>query len=137
MSKRVKRDGKTESPRVIRDKGNIKPTRYFSSKQETAVANAFGGKRQPNSGATMFAKGDVTTEDFLIECKTKTSPSESISIKKEWIEKNEKEALFIGKPYCAIAFNFGPNEKNYYVINEELFGILIGKICGRYNDGGI
>ena len=29
------------------------------------------------------------------------------------------------------------NEKNYYVINEELFGILIGKICGGYNDGGI
>ena len=82
------------------------------------------GKQTKNSGATAFEKGDVLSGDFLIECKTKTSPSESISIKKEWLEKNNKEAVFMGKEYNALAFNFGPNEPNYYIIDEFLFGEL-------------
>lgn len=76
----------------------------------------------------MFQKGDVLLDDFLIECKTKMSPSESISIKKEWIEKNEKESLFMGKKYSSIAFNFGPNEKMYYIIDEYLFESLLEKL---------
>ena len=43
----------------------------------------------------MFSKGDVTLNDWLLECKTKTSPSQSISIKKEWLEKNEEEAFYM------------------------------------------
>lgn len=76
----------------------------------------------------MFQKGDVLLDDFLIECKTKMSPSESISIKKEWIEKNEKESLFMGKKYSSIAFNFGPDEKMYYIIDEYLFESLLEKL---------
>lgn len=100
-----------------------KPTRYFSSRQEKAVAKAIGGKQTANSGATMFSKGDVRTEDWLIECKTKTSPSASISIKREWIEKNEEEAFAMGKHHSAVAFNFGDlrNAKNYYIISETEF----------------
>ena len=92
------------------------------------MAKKFNGNLTKNSGATMFQKGDVLLNNFLIECKTKTSPSESISIKKEWIEKNEKEALFMGKENSAIAFNFGPGEKIYYIIDEFLFESLINKI---------
>ena len=63
--------------------GKKPPTRFFSGKQEKAVAEAVGGRQTANSGATMFGgKGDVNTSLFTIECKTKTSPSESISIKK-------------------------------------------------------
>lgn len=110
---------------VDRNKSNEKkPTRYYSSKQEKAVAKKFDGKQTKNSGATLFDKGDVSLDKWLIECKTKTSPSESMSIKKEWLEKNNKEAIFEGKDYSALAFNFGPNEKNYYVIDEYLFSIL-------------
>lgn len=98
------------------------PTRYYSKKQETAVAKAVGGKRTPNSGATDFGgKGDVTSDKFLLECKTKTAASESISIKKEWFEKNKEEAIFMGKPYSAVVFNFGPGEENHYIIDEYLF----------------
>lgn len=104
------------------------PTRYFSDIQEKSVAKKFDGKQTKNSGATPFQKGDILLENLLLECKTKMSPSESISIKKEWLEKNNREALFMGKPYNALVFNFGPNENNYYVINEELFEILIEKI---------
>lgn len=109
-----------------REKGSEKlPTRYFSDKQEKTVAKMFNGKQTANSGATKFQKSDVLLEKFAIECKTKMTASKSISIQKEWIEKQVKEALFMGKPYSAIAFNFGPNEKNYYIIDDELFEELI------------
>ena len=116
---------------IKREKNGQKdPTRAYSKKQENYVAKKFGGDRVKNSGATPFQKGDVNLDkqSFLIECKTKTSPSESISIKKEWLEKNAKESLFMGKKYSALAFNFGPNEKNYYIIDEYLFELLLNKL---------
>ena len=101
--------------------GQKLPTRYFSSKQEEQVAKALGGIKTPNSGATTWIKGDVLTDDWLLECKTKTSNSESISIKKDWILKNREEMIFLGKKYQAIVFNFGPNSENHYIIDEFLF----------------
>lgn len=116
---------------VKREKDGVKePTRTFSKKQEDYVAKKFGGERVKNSGATMFAKGDVTLDNILLECKTKTTPSESISIRKDWLLKNEKEALFMGKKYSALAFNFGPGESNYYIIDEYLFEELLSKLNG-------
>ena len=107
---------------AIRNKeGEKKPTRYFSKKQETTVANTVNGTRTKNSGATAFSKGDVNSDLFLIECKTKTKSSEQITIHKEWLDKNLKEALFMGKPYNALAFSFGPGEENHYIIDEDLF----------------
>ena len=93
------------------------PTRTYSKKQETAIAKATGGQRTPNSGATAWSKGDVLTEQFLLEAKTKTTHSESISIKKEWFDKNRQEMAFMGKPYSAVVFNFGPGEENHYIID--------------------
>lgn len=101
--------------------GKKTPTRVFSKKQEDQIASATGGSRQPNSGATAWAKGDVKTEQFLLEAKTKTKPSETITIHKDWIQKNREEAVFMGKPYQAIVFNFGPGEENHYIIDEDLF----------------
>lgn len=112
--------------------GESKPTREFSSKQEKQVAKTLGGKTTPNSGATPFYKGDVLLDLFLLECKTKTKSSDSISIKKEWIDKNNKEAVFMGKPFGSIVFSFGPDEPNYYVIDEKLMKYLIEKIKEDY-----
>ena len=100
------------------------PTRHFSAKQEAAVAKATGGKRTPNSGATPWSKGDVLTDghnSWLIECKTKTTTSESISIKRAWLNKLKEEALFMCKERTAVAFNFGPDAPNYYIIEEWQF----------------
>ena len=101
------------------------PTRHFSSKQEKVVAKAIGGRQTPNSGATTWVKSDVLTEDFAIECKTKTTHSESISIKKEWFEKQKQEMVFMGKKHSAIVFSFGPDEEQHYIIDEYLFQYLI------------
>ena len=96
-------------------------TRYFSNKQEKKVAKAVGGKQVSNSGASDFVAGDVTTDNFLIECKTCVEDKKSFSIKKDWLEKNKEEAFEMGKDYSALAFNFGPSSENYYVIDEKLF----------------
>lgn len=99
---------------------NKKSTRYYSERQEKAVAKKVKGERVPNSGAIKFGGGDVTTDDWLIECKTKTEPSKSYSIKKDMLEKNKEEAFEMGKSYSALVFDFGDG-KNYYVIDEKTF----------------
>lgn len=111
---------------VHREKdGKKEPTRYYSKKQEDSIAKKLGGSRVKNSGATAWAKGDVNLDKWLLEAKTKMTSSASISIQKEWLEKNNKEALFMGKPYSALAFNFGPDQPNYYIIDESLFETLV------------
>ena len=108
-------------------KGNSKkPTRYYSDKQEKIIAKNLNGRQVANSGATMFAKGDVVVgNDWLIEAKTKTTQTNSFSIKKEWLEKNLNESIFMHKKYNALAFNYGPNTPNYYIIDESLMKRLV------------
>ena len=113
---------------VEREKdGKKKPTRYYSKKQEKSVAKSLKGFSTPNSGATPFIKSDVLLDDWCLECKTHTSDKDSISIKKEWLDKNLQESLFMGKRYNALVFSFGPSSGNYYVIDENTFKELIEK----------
>src|SRR5699024_4482841 len=80
----------------------------------------------PNSGATVFKKGDVEGEDILLECKTLTKKQKQMTIKKEWFDTNEEEAFATGKTLSAVAFNFGDGE-NYYAVNERDFKKIISK----------
>ena len=103
----------------------MRPTRYYSNRQEKKVAKAVGGRKTANSGATPFSKGDVVTNDWLIECKTKTKDCSSFTIKEDWLLKNEEEAFAMGKNYSALCFDFGPSaNKRYYIVSERLFEIL-------------
>ena len=97
-----------------------RPTRFYSKKQEIAVAKSVGGKRVANSGATAFSKGDVRNADWLFECKTKTSSADSMTVKLEWLRKNQEEAFAMNKPYSAVVIDFGIGE-NYYIIDEKTF----------------
>ena len=98
----------------------MRPTRWYSNRQEKQVAKAMKGKQVANSGATSFRKGDVTTDNWLVECKTKIGESKSFSIKKEWLEKNKEEMFAMGKSYSALVFDFGDGN-NYYVLDEKTF----------------
>lgn len=103
--------------------GKKKPTRYYSTRQEKQVSKYLNAKRTKNSGATKFGgKGDVLIPRLMsIECKTKTKHSDSIVIKKEWFTKNKESTLIDGTQYEIISFSFGPDEENYYIIDEKLF----------------
>jgi len=102
------------------------PTRWYSNKQEKKIAKAVNGKKTPNSGATLFKKGDVTTDKWLYEAKTKTEESKSFTIKREWIEKNKEEAFAMGKDYNALVIDFGDG-KQFYLLDEKTF--LLMKRC--------
>lgn len=109
---------------------NEKSTRYYSGRQEKKVAKAVGGRQVANSGAATFVAGDVITDNFLIECKTKTSASKTMTVHKDWITKNEEEAFAMNKPYSAVVIDFGDGE-NYYLINEKLFKRLNSYLKGE------
>lgn len=102
-----------------------KPTRFYSNRQEKKVAKIVEGRQQSNSGAGTFQKGDVTTDEWLIECKTATKEKASFSIKHEWLTKNKEEAFAMGKYYNALCFDYGDAGERYYVINEKMFKQLL------------
>lgn len=104
-----------------------RPTRFYSTQQEKKVAKTVKGKRTANSGATKFSKGDIVTDNFLIECKTCTEPRKSFTLKQEWFDKNKEEAFAMHKDYSAVVFDFGDGEE-YYVIDEFLFKILLNAL---------
>lgn len=98
-----------------------KPTRFYSNRQEKAVAKAIGGKQQSNSGATPFQKGDVVADNWLIECKTCTEAKAAFKIQREWLIKVKEEAFAMNKRNSALCFDFGNGSHRYYVIDEKTF----------------
>lgn len=113
---------------------NKESTRYFSSNQEAKIAKLLGGNKTPNSGAGLFAKGDIRVESasLLCECKTCVKEKDSFSIKKEWLEKNKQEAKLTHFRNSILAFNFGPDTDNYFIIDENLMTYLISKLKEEY-----
>ena len=99
---------------------NRRSTRYYSNLQERRVAKAIGGRQTSNSGAPRFTAGDVTTKNWLIECKTCTEPRKSFTLQKEWFDKNEEEAFAMHKDYSAVVFDFGDGVDRY-IIDQRLF----------------
>ena len=100
---------------------NKNSTRYYSGRQEKKVAKIIGGKTTANSGATTFSVGDVESDNILIECKTCKTEKQSFAIKKDWLDKLEEEAFSVNKQYYALAFNYGPDTDNYFILNERNF----------------
>lgn len=115
---------------MIKTPKNKESTRYFSDLQEKSVCKDLGAEQVVNSGAGKFRKGDVVhkASSTLIECKTCTSDKDSFSIKKEWIKKNKEEKFSQRLSNSCIAFNFGPGQENYYVIDSNLMKFLIEKL---------
>lgn len=108
-----------------------------SQKQEQRITKSLKeikeeAKQTMNSGAIWFNKSDVVSKNFRVEAKTRTKPSKSIIIKKEWLEKIEKEAFLTGKT-PALAFSFGDG-KDYFILSDKDFYEIVerlGDIDGR------
>lgn len=99
-----------------------------SKRQEQEIARMVGGKVQPNSGGTRFGGGDVHTQSVFIEAKTPVSDKQTFSIKREWLEKAREQAFEQNKTNYALAFRFGPEQPDYFVIDKRLFKYLIEKL---------
>lgn len=99
-----------------------------SSKQEQQIAKMVGGRVQSNSGGTRFGGGDVHTKTMFIEAKTPTTEKSTFSIKKEWLSKAKEQAFEQNKTSYALAFRFGPDEPDFFVIDAKLFKELINHL---------
>lgn len=78
-------------------------TKDRANTQEKKLAKTISATLTPNSGATTHYKGDMATEDFLIE--SKSTENKSMSIQQEWLKKIEIQAMREGKlPMLIIDF---------------------------------
>lgn len=113
---------------------NVNSTRYYSDMQEKEVAGVVEGFQTCNSGASKFTAGDVINKNasLLVECKTTMTDKESVSIKKEWIQKNKSESNALRLENSCLAFNFGPGQDSYYVIDKKLMAFLVDKLRQYY-----
>lgn len=114
---------------------NTEATRYFSDRQEKQVVKLIGGKQTANSGAGKWSKGDVVLPEasLMVECKTQVENKDSFRLKKEWLEKNLTEAKQSHYLNNCLAFNFGPDKENYFIIDEKLMKFLVEKLIEDNN----
>lgn len=93
-----------------------------SQKHEKRLAKKYDGQVSAASGAFWSRKGDVRSIDLLIEHKY-TSSNKSITIKKEWLDKIEKEAILDSR-LPVLMFHLGG--KNYAIVLEDDFDEIRG-----------
>jgi hypothetical protein len=103
----------------LREKSN----RFYSKIQEKKLAKDIGLKRTPNSGATLFLKGDLHGPDILMEAKTLKTKQKQHTIKKEWFDKLHDEAFSTGKLLAVLAFDFGDGD-NYIAMRASDWKML-------------
>lgn len=60
-------------------------------RQEERLAAVSSGRRVPGSGASLYARGDVKTDRYLIEAKQ--TEHDSIRVTWAWLEKITRQAL--------------------------------------------
>lgn len=105
--------GKDVQPFLLRDGGEAqlrrkKQTGRKPRAHEKTVAEGIGGRRQPGSGASESAKGDVRRDahefPLLVECK-RTSGQRTLRVDAEWLAKITREAHARGS-YPALSIQF-------------------------------
>jgi hypothetical protein len=87
-----------------------------SQKHEKRLANKVGGSRNAASGALWSRKGDVRSDDLLIE--HKWTGKKSFSLKADVLEKIVREAILESRmPVLGVSLN----NKNYVLLIEDDF----------------
>lgn len=61
--------------------GSSQPTKYYSEKQETMIAESLGWQVVSGSGSRACHPGDIVSDEWLGECKTHTLPTDRIVFK--------------------------------------------------------
>lgn len=101
------------------------PEQKKSKAQEDRTAARYGGQRNIMSGGGWLRKGDVRSDDFMIENKTlMNEDAKSFSIKAEVLQKLAKEAYMSGR---IPILQFDLQKRPYVVLLEDDFLELIGE----------
>jgi hypothetical protein len=87
-----------------------------SRKHEDRLAKAVGGSRTAASGAFWSRKGDVRSQDLLIE--HKWTGKKQVTVKSDVLEKIVKEAILDGR---MPVLGFHLNGENYIMLDENDF----------------
>ena len=87
-----------------------------SRKHEDRLAKKIGGKRSAASGAFWSRKGDVRSDDLLIE--HKWTGKASFTVKAAVLEKIVKEAILDSR---TPVLGFSLNNENYVMLTEDDF----------------
>jgi Holliday junction resolvase len=87
-----------------------------SRKHEDRLAKAVGGSRTAASGAFWSRKGDVRSQDLLIE--HKWTGKKQVTVKSDVLEKIVKEAILDGR---MPVLGFHLNGENYVMLDENDF----------------
>lgn len=93
---------------------------------EALLESAVSSSMTPNSGATARAKGDEQIRgliNIMEELKTKVTEQapgkKSFTIKKEWLDKLNREAKAEGMEFWYLKFAFNEHDQDVYIIVEE------------------
>lgn len=98
-----------------------KPTKFYSSRQEKAIADYLGWSVVAASGARMFNPGDVISGQYLCECKTHTEKKSAIEIKKPVWRKITSEATSVLKRPVLFVDNGTQTVENTWCIVPKRF----------------
>ena len=97
-----------------------------SLKHEKRLEKVAGGKRSAASGAFWSRKGDVRTDDLLIE--HKWTGKKQVTVKSEVLKKITTEAILDGRiPILGIHLD----GENYVILGEEDFFELRNSLQGE------
>lgn len=110
-----------------------KPTKYYSEKQERYVANKLGWEQVVASGARDFHPGDVKSDDWIGECKTRTKIIDKIEIKRLWWDKLVSEANSVRKSPALFVDN--GDIHNLWVVSYSTYEDTIyitAELSGKY-----
>ncbi len=101
----------------------LDPKLRRSRAQERGTAETYRGSRTIGSGNRWYSKGDVRTEEWLIECK-RTDNKRSITLKFDDLMKIRSEALASGR---SAALEFELNGRSWVVIERDDFVAATGE----------
>jgi hypothetical protein len=95
----------------------LSPNNHRASRlQERKAARDYGGRTTPGSGNQWFKKGDVSTLNQLIECKTTTK--DSYTLKYADLRKIWQEAILEDK--CPLfEIYFSSYDRAYVVLDKQ------------------
>ncbi|MCM1226161.1 MAG: hypothetical protein NC320_01890 [Clostridium sp.] len=99
----------------------MKPTKYYSNKQEHMIADCLGWSVVAASGARRFEPGDIRSDDYLGECKTHMSEQSDIVIYKDVWRKISSEAVSVMKRPVLFVDNGTQKIKNTWCVTPERF----------------